>query len=317
MQENSKIPLLISANLEDGGNGIAHTGTYMGRQMLIAATNQVDMAYKLGKVCALEGKAVGVNRTFSPVIDIDYNFRNPITNVRTFGSDMARVLDMSNAYIEGASEENILCTLKHFPGDGIDERDQHLVASVNTQSIETWEKSYGKIYADLIDDGAKVVMAGHIAMPSMEELYDGAPCREVIPASLSKNIMQKHLREKMNFNGLIVTDATLMVGFTSVSERESAVPLAIENGSDMLLFTRDLDEDINYMKQGYKKGILSEQRLNEAVTKILALKASIGLLEDNAVITRNESELTILRNKEHVSWAKEAADLGITMVKDT
>lgn len=317
LQEHSTIPLLIAANLEDGGNGIAEKGTYVGRQMLIAATNKEEMAEKLGNVCASEGNAVGINWTFSPVIDIDYNFRNPITNVRTFGSDENKVLNMSKAYIKGINKENMVYTLKHFPGDGIDERDQHLVTSVNTLSVEAWEKSYGLLYATLIEDGAKVVMAGHIAMPALEELYNGKPCNEVIPATLSKNIIQKHLREKMNFNGLVVTDASPMVGFTSVSERESAVPLAIENGCDMFLFTRDLDEDLNYMKKGYQNGILGERRLNEAVTKILALKASIGLLDENAQIRRNEAELSHVGNEKHISWAKEAADYGVTLVKDT
>ena len=131
LQQNSKVPLLISANLEDGGNGLAEQGTYMGRQMLIAATDDEEKAYQMGKICGREGAAVGLNWTYSPVVDIDTEFRNPITNVRTFGSDRDRVLKMGREYVRGVMEEGVLPTIKHFPGDGQDERDQHLLTSVN------------------------------------------------------------------------------------------------------------------------------------------------------------------------------------------
>ena len=180
-QESSRIPLFITANLEDGGNGIAEEGTYMGRQMLAAATGDTKTAYRLGKICGREGKAVGVNWTFAPVVDLDWNFRNPITNVRTYGSNPDKVLAMGEAYLKGALEEGMLVSVKHFPGDGVDERDQHLVTSVNSLSLEEWEASYGKIYRSLIEQGAPTIMVGHIAMPAMEGFYDQEPCKKVIP----------------------------------------------------------------------------------------------------------------------------------------
>jgi beta-N-acetylhexosaminidase len=319
LQETAKVPILISANLEDGGNGVAEEGTYLGRQMLVAATGNTTRAYQLGKICGKEGQAVGLNWSFSPVVDIDYNFRNPITNVRTFGSDSEVVLEMGREYIKGLTEEGIVPTIKHFPGDGVDERDQHLLTSVNYLSIDDWEESFGKVYRSLIGDGVKTVMVGHIAMPSMEEHFDGKPCNKVIPASLSKNIINGYLRGELDFNGLITTDASPMVGFTSVSQREKAVPQAIENGCDMFLFTKDLEEDIHYMKQGLKNGLLSEQRLDEAVTRILALKASMGLpeLREQGSLIRKEEELNVLACEEHLLWAQESADEAITLVKDT
>lgn len=318
-QEVSEIPMFISANLEDGGNGIAATeGTYMGRQMLIAATGDTEKAYQLGKICAREGNAVGVNWAFSPVVDIDKNFRNPITNVRTYGSNPDKVLAMGEAYMKGVTEEGMIVSIKHFPGDGVDERDQHLLTSVNSLAIEEWEASYGKIYRELIKKGAQTVMVGHIAMPAMEEYYDKETCRQVIPASQSKNVL-RYLREELGFNGLISTDASPMVGFTCARDRRTAVPLAIENGCDVFLFNKDMEEDIVFMQEGYENGILSEARLNEAVARILATKAAMGVVAKKAAGTLSPSkeELKVLQCEEHVTWAKECADMGITLVKDT
>lgn len=319
MQAAAKIPLLISANLEDGGNGIANTGTYMGRQMLIAATDDENKAYQLGKICGREGKAIGVNWAFAPVLDIDSSFRSPITNVRTYGSDYHRVIRMGKKYIKGLTEEGLIPAIKHFPGDGQDERDQHLLTSVNSLNLDEWEASYGQIYRTMIADGAMTAMVGHIAMPAMEEKFDGKPCMEVIPASCSKNIMTGYLRGELGFNGLISTDASPMVGFTANTIREEAVPLAIEHGADVLLFTRDLDEDLVFMKKGISDGLLSKERLNDAITRILATKAALHLPEkklDSSIYHKAE-ELSVLGNEEHQKWARECADEAVTLVKDT
>lgn len=318
LQDNSKIPLLIASNLEMGGTGSAIEGTFYGRQMLVAATNKVKRAYELGKISCREGAAVGVNWTFAPVVDIDFNFRNPITNVRTFGSDYGRVIDMSEAYMNGAKEEKVAVSIKHFPGDGVDERDQHLLVSVNSLSCDEWDKTYGKVYKALIDKGALTVMAGHIAMPAYEKAL-GGETKKVIPATLSKKLLQHLLRRKLGFNGLITTDATPMVGFCNGMERRLAVPLSIENGCDVFLFNKDLDEDIYYMREGYKNGLLSEKRLKEAIIRILATKAALKLHEKqkSGTLVPGKEALSVLRCNEHERLANECADEGITLVKDT
>ncbi len=310
----SKVPLLLSANLEDGGSGIANEGTYVGRQMLIGATGKSERAYELGSVCGKEGMAVGINWSFSPIVDIDMNWSNPITNVRTYGDDVDKVSDMASAYVKGMEEAAMIPTIKHFPGDGVDGRDQHLVTSVNSLGIDEWENSFGKVYRRLIAEGAPTIMVGHIAMPAMEEFVDGKPCEKVIPASVSKNVLEGYLRKEMGFNGLLITDASPMVGLAAVTERHLAVPRAIENGCDMFLFTRDLEEDIKFMKEGYANGILSEERLNAAVTRILALKASkvIPVLDQAGT-----GDMSVLSCDEHMAIAAAVADEGITLVKDT
>lgn len=318
LQDASKIPLLTASNLEYGGNGSAIEGTYYGREMLAAATGDVERAYQLGKVSCSEGAAVGVNWSFAPVVDLDLNYHNPITNVRTFGSDLQTVIDMGKAYIRGAKEEGVATSVKHFPGDGVDERDQHLVTSVNALSCKEWDESYGKIYKEMIEAGTLTVMAAHIALPAYEEYFDQKPCERILPATLSENLLKKLLREQLGFNGLIVTDATPMVGFCSAMNRATAVPLSIENGCDMFLFNRNMEEDFRLMREGYEKGILSDARLEEAVKRILATKAAMHLPEkqEKGQLVPDASALDILNCETYDRWAKECADEGVTLVKD-
>jgi beta-N-acetylhexosaminidase len=318
LQENSKIPLLIGANLEDGGIGIAVNGTAFGKQLQAAATDNPENGYRLGKISCSEGAAVGCNWAFAPVVDIDRNWRNPITNVRTYGNDPERVLAFGRQYMKAAKEENILVAIKHFPGDGCDEVDQHILTSVNDLSVGEWDASYGKIYKTLIDEGAQTVMVGHIAQPAYQNFFNPGHPKKLMPATLSPELLKNLLREKLGFNGLIVSDATPMVGFSCAMERSRAVPYAIESGCDMFLFNKVLEEDFEYMKKGYEEGILSEQRLDEALTRILATKASLGLHKKKPEeIVPGQSALSILRNEEHVRWAKECADKSVTLVKDT
>lgn len=318
LQDASRIPLLTASNLEYGGNGSAIEGTYYGREMLAAATGDVERAYQLGKVSCSEGAAVGVNWSFAPVVDLDLNYHNPITNVRTFGSNLQTVIDMGKAYIRGAKEEGVATSVKHFPGDGVDERDQHLVTSVNALSCKEWNESYGKIYKEMIEAGTLTVMAAHIALPAYEEYFDQKPCERILPATLSENLLKKLLREQLGFNGLIVTDATPMVGFCSAMDRTTAVPLSIENGCDMFLFNRNMEEDFRLMREGYEKGILSDARLEEAVKRILATKAAMHLPEkqEKGQLVPDASALDILNCETYDRWAKECADEGVTLVKD-
>ena len=319
LQDNAKIPLLTASNLEYGGNGSAVEGTYFGREMLIAATGEEEKGYQLGKVCCSEGTAVGVNWSFAPVVDIDQNFHNPITNVRTFGKDQDKVIRLAKGYLKAAKEEGVATAVKHFPGDGVDERDQHLLTSVNTLSCEDWDASYGKIYEEMIAAGTLTIMAAHIAMPAYEEKFDGEPCKRVLPATLSKNLLTHLLREKLGFNGLISTDATPMVGFCSAMDRQTAVPLSIESGCDVFLFNRNMEEDFRFMHEGYEKGILSEARLEEAVKRILATKAALKLPEKQkaGTLVPGPEALEVLNCKQHDEWAKDCADKGVTLVKDT
>jgi beta-N-acetylhexosaminidase len=320
LQDNSKIPLLISANLEAGGNGIAADGTYFGKQMQVAATDDEEMAYKLGVVSGREGRAVGCNWAFAPIIDIDMNFRNPITNVRTYGSDPERVLKMARQCMKGMNESGVAVSIKHFPGDGVDERDQHLLSSVNSLSVEEWDKTYGMVYKELIEDGAQTIMAGHILLPSYsKKLNPDLKDEEIMPATLSKELLNGLLREKLGFNGLIATDATAMVGFGVAERREIAVPKSIASGCDVFLFNKNTEEDFKFMLKGIENGILTLERVEEAVTRILATKAALGLhkQKEEGNLILDEKDLSVLKCEEHEIWARECADKSVTLVKDT
>lgn len=320
LQEHSDIPLLLAANLERGGNGIVMEGTCYGTQMQVAATDDAEMAYRMGAVCGREGQAVGCNWAFAPVIDLDINCHNPITNTRTFGSDPDKVLRMAEAYMRGISPYGIAVSIKHWPGDGIDSRDQHMLTTINSMSVEEWNETFGKVYKGMIDAGAQTVMAGHIMLPEYSrKLRPGIRDEELMPATLAPELNQKLLREQLGFNGLIVTDSSTMAGFTMAMKRETAIPAAIAAGCDMFLFAKDLSEDVFFMRKGLETGILTPERLDEAVARILALKASLKLhiRRKEGTLVPDEKALEVYHSAEHESWARECADLSVTLVKDT
>ncbi|MGF7030928.1 beta-N-acetylhexosaminidase [Paenibacillus mucilaginosus] len=320
LQENAQIPLLISANLESGGSGIAKEGTVFGSPLQVAATDDDGMAYRLGVVCGREGAAVGANWAFSPIVDIDYNFRNPITNTRTFGSDPERVRRMGVQFVKGLQENGVAASIKHFPGDGLDERDQHLVTTVNDMDCEAWDATYGAVFRDCIEAGAMSVMIGHIMQPAYSrKLSPGIRDEDILPASLSYEITTKLLKEELGFNGLVITDSTTMAGMVIPMPRSQSVPRTIAAGCDMFLFTRNFEEDYGYMKQGVADGIITEERLNDAVTKILAMKAALHLPQKKAegtIVPSPERAGEILGAEEHRQWADACADRSVTLVKE-
>ena len=228
VQKAAKVPLLVACNLErggKGGNGGLIDGTYVASPMGAAATGDPFYSRELARVACEEGGACGVNWTFEPIIDIDMNPENPITNVRTFGSDKERILANAKAYIDACKENDFVTSIKHFPGDGVDYRDQHLMSSINSLSAEEWMDTYGYLYKSLIDYGAPTVMCAHIRQPELSRMVNPEiKDEEIMPGSLSKELMQGILRERFGFNGLIITDATQMVGFTCSMERKKAVP---------------------------------------------------------------------------------------------
>lgn len=321
MQAASRIPLLLACNLESGGNGVAVTGTFFGREMEVAATGETEQARRLGVVCAREGAAAGCNWAFSPIVDIDYNWRNPITNVRTFGSDPDMVIEMSKAFMDGVRETgaDLAVTIKHFPGDGVDERDQHLLSTVNSLSAEEWEGTYGRVYRELIDHGAQTVMVGHILQPAMtRKMCPGIRDEDILPGSTNKHLMTDLLRGELGFNGLITTDATPMVGFTGTLTRRQAIAHAIMGGADVIVFCKNTQEDMDGVREDIESGVIALERVDNAIRRQLALKASLYLHtkhRDGTIVPGPEA-LPVIGCEEHTRWAAECADKAITLVKD-
>lgn len=313
LQENSVIPLLIASNTEAGGNGACMGGTEVGQQVKIAATGDKKYAYELGRISGIESRAVGCNCCFAPITDINMNWRNPIVSVRSFGTDPELVLELSKEYMRGYTESGGICFMKHFPGDGVDERDQHFSSSLNSLSIEEWNSSFGKVYRGMIDAGVHGVMVGHIMLPEYQKAH-GAP---LLPATLSKCVLDGLLRKELGFNGLIITDATHMVGFTGAMKRSESIPAAIAAGCDMFLYTNDYEEDMGYLRGGLKNGVITEERLDEAVYRILAAKACMNLHEKkNAERVAPAAELEKIGCAEFKKISDEVSDKGITLVKN-
>lgn len=320
IQSLAKIPLLLAANTEAGGSGIAMEGTGFGCPMAVAATDDPENGYRMGYVSCAEGAALGLNWSFAPIVDIDKDFHNPITNTRTFGSDGDKVIAFASRYMDAADANGVAVAIKHFPGDGVDERDQHILTSINSLSCEAWMDSYGKVYKTLIDKGAKTVMVGHIAQPAWVRKLSPEATRKdlLLPASLSKPLLTGLLREKLGFNGLISTDATPMVGFTCAMPRRDAIPAVIAAGADMILFNKSLDEDYHFLLEGLRTGKVTQERLNEAVTRILATKASLHLPEKQAEgkLVPGAEALNTVGCQKHKAWAEAVADQAVTLVRD-
>ena len=320
LQENSKIPLLIAANTEQGGKGACTDGTELGYEVKIASTDDKKYAYELGKVSGYEASAIGCNWSFAPIVDIMYNWRNPIISKRAWSNDPKTVLEYSLEYMRGIREYGILPAAKHFPGDGVDERDQHLSFSINSFSMEEWDNTFGYVYKGLIDNDLPSIMAGHIHMPAYSRYFNPEKYKNepTLPATLSKELITDLLRGKLGFNGLVVTDASHMVAMTSVMERKNMLPTSIEAGCDLFLFFNDPDEDFNYMLEGYKNGILSEERLQDALMRILGLKAMLGLHKKNKkeIMMPKEEAMSRINISKNVDLYDEITDKSITLVRE-
>ena len=320
VQKNAKIPFLLAGNMEAGMDQCCETGTKVGCQMAIAATEDVDNATALGRVIGEEATVLGLNWAFAPVIDIDNNWRNPITNTRTYGSDPARVAAMGEAYVTELQKHHVAASIKHFPGDGVDERDQHLVTSINSLNAEEWTATYGNAYKKCIDAGALTVMAGHIMQPAMSKKMNPAlKDEEFLPGSISKELLTDLLRGEMGFNGTIITDSSAMAGLGCAMARRDALPAAVNAGCDMILFAKNMDEDLEYIRTAVRDGVITEERLEEAVIRVLALKAALQLPEkkaDGTLFPVLDQVRKVVDSEEHQAASKKVADESITLVKE-
>lgn len=318
LQKYAKIPLIIACNTEAGGDGACTDGTKIGSGIKIGATENVQYAYDLGRMSNEEAAIVGCNMAFSPVCDIHMNWQNTEVVTRAFGNDENRVAKMSKAYLDGAhTVPGFACAAKHFPGNGIDFRDAHMSNNVNDLSEEEWMKTYGHVYKTLIDADLDAIMGGHIMMRTyMQSVKPGISDEELLPATLCPEIMTGLLRDKLGFNGMVVTDASHMVGMTDRMTRKEMLPAAINAGCDMFLFFNDPDEDFTTMLDAYKTGKISEERMTEALTRILGLKAHMGLNKKaKEDIVPGEDELKNLGKPEYIKAAESISRDALTLVK--
>jgi beta-N-acetylhexosaminidase len=319
LQERSKIPLLYAGNCESGSNGAISGGTFVATGAQVRAARDEKIAYNVGYVLGRETSAVGFNWTFGPVGDILMNWRNSLINTRAYGEDAEFVSKCVEAYNKGCMEFGVIPCLKHFPGDGWEERDQHLAIGNNGLSVEEWDKTFGKIYKTSIDNGVLSIMVAHFTLPAYQRLFNPSlKDEDMQPACTSEELVQGLLREKLNFNGLAVTDQTMMMGYYGM-RRTEALPKTIAVGCDIILGINDMEEDYAAIKAGIEQGIITEERLKDAIYRILATKAAIGLhtKKQSGKLMPDKDLLKYIGCDEHVAMAKEAAQKSITLVKNT
>ncbi len=319
LQKYAKVPVFIACNTEAGGDGACADGTLIGSGVKIAATAKEEYAYELGKMSNEEASAIGCNMAFAPVCDIAYNWENTEIIGRAFGNDPERVAKMSAAYLKGAHTiDGFACAAKHFPGNGLDFRDAHIANNVNDFDLDKWEATYGMVYRTLIENDLDAIMGGHILMPKVaREINPQLRDEDMMPATLSPEIMTTLLRDRLGFNGMVVTDASHMVGMTNRMKRSEMLPLAINAGCDMFLFFNDPEEDFATMLNAYKDGVISEERMTEALTRILGLKAHLGLHRKakEELVPTPEFLQGVLGKEKYKEMQKRISNDAITLVK--
>ncbi|MDQ5861003.1 MAG: gluconokinase, GntK/IdnK-type [Actinomycetota bacterium] len=318
-QSKSKVPLLVASNPEMGGAGSCDDGTFVSTHLQAGSHPDKSIARQMGQVAGVETAALGCNWAFAPIVDIHYNWRNTVISTRAFGNTPEIVVERAKEYFDGISESPTACAMKHFPGDGMDERDQHVVTSYNTLGYDEWNTTYGHVYREMIGHGVQSIMIGHIGAPELSRHFrPGLADKDILPATLAPELLQDLLRGELGFNGLILTDASQMIGLTQAMKRKDLVPATIAAGCDMFLFFRNAEEDFQYMLDGYKSGVITEQRLHDALRRILALKASLGLhLKDRSELVPPVEALAKIGSEAHRAVAAEIADKTVTLVKDT
>jgi beta-N-acetylhexosaminidase len=278
IQSSSRIPVLVASDLEHGAGIMIEGCTDFPFAMAGGAANDPDLMRVMGRATAKEGRHHGLHWTFSPVVDLNINFQNPVTNVRSLGDNVENVALLARAWIEGMQETGQLAaTAKHFPGDGMDDRDQHLCTSINWLPFGQWLQYYGHVWRAVIDAGVMSVMCGHISLPDYEGLTETP--NVAMPATLNPRLQIDLLRRELGFEGVVVSDAAPMVGMTSRVPSEEQAVANILSGSDVFLFA-DARKDFKRLLDAVNAGRISRERLDQSVRRVLEMKARLGLHRD-------------------------------------
>ncbi len=276
-QSAAAVPLLVSADLE-GSRMSLPFATEVPNPLALAAINDVAATREISTIMAAQALAIGINWSFTPVLDINAAFRSPIVATRGFGSDVGTIQKHALTQIDVFQHAGMAATVKHWPGEGHDDRDQHLVTTINPLPLPEWHACHGALYQAAIDAGVMAVMSAHIALPAYVLAKNpDAGIEAYRPASLSAALNLDLLRGEMGFNGLIVSDATPMAGFGAWGPRSETLPQVIENGCDIILFSNDPAADFALIEAAIADGRISPARHEAALIRILGLKAALGL----------------------------------------
>ncbi|QHI68029.1 glycoside hydrolase family 3 protein [Tichowtungia aerotolerans] len=311
VRKHSKIPTLVAMDILWGaGHVIKEECTTFVSTMACGAADQPDLTHAMGEAIAKEARAMGVHWTLGPIVDINVNPASPIVNFRSYGDCPEHVARHANAFISGVQDAGLMAaTAKHFPGDGVDDRDQHFLTSINSLDRATWDATFGKTFRSVIDNGVCSIMSGHIGLPAVDpgepDSYLGAP-----PASLSKKQLRGVVRDEFGFEGLIVSDAIRMTGLTSHAKFEDIGWRLLDAGNDVILFSEP-DYDIPSIKNALKDGKLDPSHLDEAVQRVLEMKCRVGIAPE--AITY---ELSAEEKASHEETARKLGHSSIRIVRN-
>ncbi len=281
LQAWAKIPLLISADIEEGVGQRFSGATWFPPPMALNAIAQsnlplaCDYAEQMGAVTAQEAVAIGLNWVLAPIVDVNNNPDNPVINVRAFGETTAIVSQLATAFIRGAQSHRVLTTAKHFPGHGDTAVDSHLELPVLQHDRARLEQVELPPFQAAIQAGVDAVMSAHLQIPALDDRY---------PATLSPKVLTAELRQRLGFEGLIVTDALIMGAIANrYGNAESAV-LAIEAGADILLMPLDPEQAILAVCAAVKAGRIAPDRIRASVERIWDAKLKVLPPETNSTL---------------------------------
>jgi beta-glucosidase len=272
LQSWADIPLLIAADIEEGVGQRFSGATWFPPPLALGEIWRKDkkqaiaLAEEMGSVTAQEALGIGINWVLAPVMDVNNNPENPVINVRAFGETPEQVTDLGTAFIRGAQKHPALTTAKHFPGHGDTAADSHVDLPTIPHNSERLQQIEIPPFQGAIAAGVDTVMTAHLMIPAWDDKQ---------PATLSKKILTGQLREKLNFQGLIVTDALMMGGVTSFAEPAEVAIRAIEAGADVLLMPPDVELAIAAIETAVKTGRLKKERLQASVARIFQAKQKL------------------------------------------
>ncbi|TLY56719.1 MAG: beta-N-acetylglucosaminidase, partial [Gemmatimonadetes bacterium] len=306
LQRRSRLPLLVSADLEWGAGMRVVGATAFPQIMAVGATGDPRDAYQIGAAAAVEGRAVGIQLNFAPDADVNNNPANPIINVRSFGEDPRTVSRLVAEYVRGLHEHGMLATLKHFPGHGDTQTDTHLGLPIITAGYARLDSLELVPFRAGIAAGADVVMSAHIAFPAVTGSDD--------PATLSPAVLTGVLRDSLRFGGLVVTDALTMGGIVAKYGAGEATVRAFLAGSDLLLMPADPDSAVDAMTGAIAAGRITRQRLEASVRRVLEIKRRLGLFQHRTVTL--DSIMQVVGSRRFQDAANDLAVRSLTLVRD-
>src|SRR6478735_7307530 len=275
--------------------------------MGIAAGGTELDAYEVGRITALEGRAVGVHIAFAPVADVNNNPANPIINTRSFGENPAKVGTLVAATVRGIQEHGMIATVKHFPGHGDTGTDSHIALPVLPFGWPRLDSIELVPFRAAVKAGVGAVMSAHIALPGVDSGMTRA-------ASLTPGIVTGILRDSLAFKGIVVTDA-LNMGGVSTDGGASAAVKALIAGADLLLQPADPRAALDSLERAFQDGRITLERIDLSVRRVLTLKVRLGLFQRRTVDVE-AIPMTVGRQE----FRNEAADLmrrAIVLVKDS